>query len=646
MMVDQTGHIEDLPLTSGIDFSQILDEELLRWITEAEYLGVSRETAILIATKRRALKINKSSELKVTTNKSDDDGHINGGDSSSRSDNEANITVNTTDNKYVTKTEVNSNLSKYDKTQEYEDEVYDMDDHDHDHDHENDYDDEDDYVENDEEEGVRVKEDYVDNEEYVLKTNLKDSVFSSSIGIVTNEKVGHNNDSSDINSDSGIVNDKLNVSMAVPSSISLSQLQEHDEDTKCSSIYDTKNSNTNAAVRFGVGLLDKIVDSAITNSTLNSHPKLEQKRRKKKNHNNNNNSHHSRRRKRLNCHKQQSSHSNPALLPQTGMQPTVIMSYNKNKEDSRCNKNDCLNVSLMGTNIADCSIFDNNLLKQSKTLSNATLLNKIVEKNSKANGNNGSNLSDDNSSVDTTMGVVNSGFDSVDNINGFSSALDAIVAAHTCNPFNNYQNHNHNRVQGNSRARRKRRYHIPRNNNVQGSINNTEKASSFPSSSMIHLGMNTVNAFSGTAVSGVPTKNSNGSEEKHFDGIEIVSSSLGSNVFPEPYKITYHRNSKRQLYKHRKRSSQSFQNHQTSCSSSCLHCFNKNSDTETKNTRQTLNTNNYHSSGSNNQNYRNYSKKIGGSENSTSAKPKKSEAVEHVREQLRITFRSRGVLGV
>ncbi|KAH7647776.1 hypothetical protein FG379_000402 [Cryptosporidium bovis] len=639
MMVDQTGHIEDLPLTSGMDFSQILDEELLRWITEAEYLGVSRETAILIATKRRALKINKSSELKVTTNKSDDDGHINGGDSSSRSDNEANITVNTTDNKYVTKTEVNSNLSKYDKTQEYEDEVYDIDDH------ENDYDDEDDYVENDEE-GGRVEEDYVDNEEYVLKTNLKDSVFSSSIGIVTkNGKVSHTNDSSDINSDSGIANDKLNVPMAVPSSISLSQLQEYGENTKCSSIDNTKNSNTNATVSFGVGLLDKIVDGAITNSTLNSHPKLEQKRRKKKNHNNNN-SHHNRRRKRLNCYKQQSLHSNPALLPQTGMQPTVVMSY-KNKEDSRCNKNDCLNVNLMGNSITDYSIFDNNLIKQSRTLSNATLLNKIIEKNSKANGNNDSNLSDDNSSVDTTMGVVNSGFDSVDNINGFSSALDAIVAAHTCNPFNNYQNHNHNRVQGNSRARRKRRYHVPRNNNVQGSINNTEKASSFPSS-MIHLGMNTVNSFSGTAVSGAPTKNLNGSEEKHFDGTEIVSSSLDSNVFPEPSKITYYRNSKRQLYKHRKRSSQSFQNHQTSCSSSCLHCFNKNNDTEAKNTRQTLNTNNYHSGGSNNQNYRNYSKKIGGSENSTSVrpKPKKSEAVEHVREQLRITFRSRGVLGV
>ncbi|OII75083.1 hypothetical protein cand_004440 [Cryptosporidium andersoni] len=42
------------------DKSGIYDDELLRWIAEAEYLGVSRETAILVATKRRALSLNKA----------------------------------------------------------------------------------------------------------------------------------------------------------------------------------------------------------------------------------------------------------------------------------------------------------------------------------------------------------------------------------------------------------------------------------------------------------------------------------------------------------------------------------------------------------------------------------------------------------
>ncbi|KAF7456742.1 putative secreted protein [Cryptosporidium felis] len=84
---------------------------------------------------------------------------------------------------------------------------------------------------------------------------------------------------------------------------------------------------------------------------------------------------------------------------------------------------------------------------------NAQLLRSIVEKDSSAK----MALSEDNnSSVDTTMGIVNSGTNQVDRPSRHYSGLDAVVAAHSNNPFNNGRNQN-------IKVKRKKRY-FKRNN--------------------------------------------------------------------------------------------------------------------------------------------------------------------------------------
>ncbi|KAH8740608.1 hypothetical protein FG386_002190 [Cryptosporidium ryanae] len=594
MMVDQTGHVEDLPLARGMDLNPILDEELLRWITEAEYLGVSRETAVLIATKRRALKLNRSSQLKVTTNSSIGNDCFSDGSSSSIIENGA--ANSAMDNKCITRTEISSNSSKcdVDYREEYE------------------------------------EEDYVNNVEYDSEIEKKNELLASSICVVSNkEKVGSS--ARDAHEDlATTTSERFNTSEAALPSVSLSQLSVLDSGFK-NEAGNAKNSN-DTATSFSAGLLDKIVNTVITNSALNSYQKLKQKRRKKKSYNNNNSSghHQNNRRKRPSCHRQQNQNS----LFQTDIQFPVIANP-RNKEDGKCGRSiSCFGLNPAETGTGNYSVLDASLMKQNKKLSNASMLREIVEKDSKTAGEGGFNLRDDNSSVDTTMGVVNSGFDKVDKVGGFSSALDAIVAAHTCNPFNNYQNHghSHSRVQGNSRARRKRRYHNNRNSNVQNAPNCTEKSSSCAANSNVNTG----NAATCVGPSGL--------EEKRLDAAASANSNSEQGIFQEPARIACHRNSRRQLYGHRKHVSQSLQSHQTSFPSSATHHSNRSGNVETKVPKQTINP-------SNNASHRAYpsSKRGGGPENASSSarpRPKKAEAVEHVREQLRISFRSRGVLGV
>ncbi|KAK9171071.1 hypothetical protein CmeUKMEL1_14175 [Cryptosporidium meleagridis] len=208
---------------------------------------------------------------------------------------------------------------------------------------------------------------------------------------------------------------------------------------------------------------------------------------------------------------------------------------------------------------------------------NTHLLKTIVEKDSNLK----MILSDDNnSSVNTTMGVVNSGTNQVDRLTAHCSGLDAVVAAHSDNPFNN------NDRNYNIKVKRKKRFY-QRNNN--------------------HVGTSKQN----------PTHNTQ------------VTSAF--NDFPEPSRINL-RHTKRNFHRNRK----SLGLHSNPISEKATDGSNNAialSNIELRNPTQQTKSNGE------------YGRRANNSERGR-LRPRKSEAVEHVREQLRIAFRSRGVLEI
>lgn len=210
---------------------------------------------------------------------------------------------------------------------------------------------------------------------------------------------------------------------------------------------------------------------------------------------------------------------------------------------------------------------------------NTHLLKTIVEKDSNLK----MILSDDNnSSVDTTMGVVNSGTNQVDRLTTHCSGLDAVVAAHSDNPFNN------NDRNYNIKVKRKKRFYQRNNNNVGSSSNKHN-----------------------------PTQNTQ------------VTSAL--NDFPEPSRINL-KHTKRNFHRNRK----SLGLHPNPISEKATDSSNNAialSNPELRNLTQQPKSNG------------GYGRRANNSERGR-IRPRKSEAVEHVREQLRIAFRSRGVLEI
>ncbi|KAJ1612400.1 putative secreted protein [Cryptosporidium canis] len=205
---------------------------------------------------------------------------------------------------------------------------------------------------------------------------------------------------------------------------------------------------------------------------------------------------------------------------------------------------------------------------------NAQLLKTIVEKDSSSK----IALSDDNnSSVDTTMGVVNSGTNQVDRPPAHLSGLDAMVAAHN-NPFNNGRTCN-------IKVRRKKRF-CPRNNSNASSSSNRQ------------------NPVQNAQVSSV------------------------SNDFSEPSRINPKR-AKRSLNRNRKHSGLN-QNPEKAA---------ENNQAVTPANVEPRNPNQQPKSHAGNGRRTNHPER-------GRIRPRRSEAVEHVREQLRIAFRSRGVLEV
>lgn len=229
---------------------------------------------------------------------------------------------------------------------------------------------------------------------------------------------------------------------------------------------------------------------------------------------------------------------------------------------------------------------------------NAQLLKTIVEKDSSSK----QVLSDDNnSSVDTTMGVVNSGTDRVDRLaTAHCSGLDALVAAHSNNPFNN------NGRGCNIRVRRKKRF-CPRNN---------------------------LNASSSSAAAAATTSRQGLSQSTQ------AASTLGD--FPEPSRINL-KHAKKSFNRNRKymgsnpnsisdkTSTENGHHHHHGCSS--LGGIDlRNPGQHQQNSHPPKNS------------HLGNGRRPNNSEKGR-VRPRKSEAVvEHVREQLRIAFRSRGVL--
>ncbi|KAH8583361.1 uncharacterized protein ELE39_000129 [Cryptosporidium sp. chipmunk genotype I] len=209
---------------------------------------------------------------------------------------------------------------------------------------------------------------------------------------------------------------------------------------------------------------------------------------------------------------------------------------------------------------------------------NAHLLKTIVEKDSNLK----MVLSDDNnSSVDTTMGVVNSGTNQVDRLTTYCSGLDAVVAAHSNNPFNN------NGRNYNIKVKRKKRFYQRNNSNASSSSNKQN-----------------------------PTQN-----------IQVNST---FNDFPEPSRINL-KHTKRNFNRNRKGLG--------------LHPNSIDKVTDTSNRAISLSNPELRSPTQQPKSSGGSGRRANNSERGR-IRPRKSEAVEHVREQLRIAFRSRGVLEI
>lgn len=209
---------------------------------------------------------------------------------------------------------------------------------------------------------------------------------------------------------------------------------------------------------------------------------------------------------------------------------------------------------------------------------NAQLLKTIVEKDLSSK----MEFSDDNnSSVDTTMGVVNSGKNQVDRLTTHCSGLDAVVAAHN-NPFNNSGRN------CNIKVRRKRFYQRNCISNASSSSNRRN-----------------------------PIQNTQ------------VNSSL--NDFPEPSRMNL-KHTKRNVNRNRGNlgTNPNFVSDKV--------VDNSNHATALTNPELRNSTQQYKSNGGNGRRANNFEK--------VRTRQRKSEAVEHVREQLRIAFRSRGVLEI
>lgn len=683
MMVDQTGRIEDLPLSYGMDFSPIFDEELLRWITEAEYLGVSRETAVLIATKRRALKLSGSCEPKPLSNGDNTSScHCNNlpkpdNPSSDHVDGEiteyCDFLANTDDTAYKSRLQNDasseSNEENGNEHEEEGEEEYGDDENDDDYD------------------------DYTDDnqQEFSLKTgNRTDKISVSPLRTMV----------CDTNQVNIVALEEPEISGERVVQVPFSQIPMLNSNLgfKCKESCSENNTDDNAGMNTNLATSeifikgssnnDVLSDNAISNPNQNFNLEERWQRSRKKKNTNNNNNHSRRRRKRLNNHKQPPvplsslvlstpSHQTVNSSLQTVSQPTS-RNY-KNKEEGKHTRSDRFSSNLTENTEFVASTYRFNSSKQnSKTLSNAALLRKIVE-GSKTKGRGYKHLarlSDDNSSVDTTMGVVNSGFDQVDNIHSFSSALDAVVAAHTCNPLNNNKIHSqtNNRVQGtNHRARRKGKQHIQRtsNSNAQSVANGCTNLLTTSSSGKDNHNksetalcvtdtqncvstkkcLNGTVYFSGTGtVNAFISENPAGQSNTGFENATPIGDNDESGVFPEPPRMNFHKGFRHQLRKHKKRPSQSLSNNSPVPPSS-LHSLGRNFKVETKSAEQGHTHGGNSNSGTNNVNANGLNNRRS-SANTHSVRPRsrsksrRSEAVEHVREQLRIAFRSRGVLGV
>ncbi|OII73807.1 uncharacterized protein cubi_03604 [Cryptosporidium ubiquitum] len=241
----------------------------------------------------------------------------------------------------------------------------------------------------------------------------------------------------------------------------------------------------------------------------------------------------------------------------------------KNKKKKKFSQKNIFNTSSHSDNISNVI---------SSQCTNAQLLKTIVEKDSSSK----MVLSDDNnSSVDTTMGVVNSGTNQVDRLTTYCSGLDAVVAAHSNNPFNN------NGRNYNIKVKRKKRFY--------------QKNCSNPSSSY-----NKQNTTQNTQ----------------------VNSTL--NDFPEPSRMNL---------KHTKRNFNRNRNSLGLNPNSISHKVTDNGNHTTLTNPELRNPTQQHKSNGGNGRRANNSER-------GRVRPRKSEAVEHVREQLRIAFRSRGVLEI